>query len=76
VDTELSSIDIVGFIDATKFNFLLADHSRYHVGESMVASIRHFLRFVDLDSTFNNHGFIKKVSFRSRVIENSAKYFQ
>ncbi|KAH8585720.1 non-heme halogenase [Bisporella sp. PMI_857] len=34
--------------------------SRYHVGESMVASIRHFLRFIDLDSTFNNHGFIKK----------------
>ncbi|KAM3080828.1 hypothetical protein ACMFMG_004782 [Clarireedia jacksonii] len=33
---------------------------RYHVGESMVASIRHFLRFIDLDSTFNNHGFIKK----------------
>ncbi|KAL9132612.1 MAG: hypothetical protein Q9175_006212 [Cornicularia normoerica] len=33
---------------------------RYHVGESMVASIRHFLRFIDLDSTFNNHGFVKK----------------
>lgn len=33
---------------------------RYHVGESMVASIRHFLRFIDLDSTFNNYGFVKK----------------
>ncbi len=36
--------------------------ARYHVGESMVASIRHFLRFVDLDSTFDNYGFVKKVS--------------
>ena len=35
---------------------------RYHVGESMVASIRHFLRFIDLDTTFNEHGFVKKVA--------------
>ena len=33
---------------------------RYHIGESMLASMRHFLRFVDLDSTFDNHGFNKK----------------
>ena len=42
---------------------LHTDIVRYHVGESMVASIRHFLRFIDLDSTFNDYGFIKKVSF-------------
>ena len=29
----------------------------------MVASIRHFLRFIDLDSTFNEHGFVRKVSY-------------
>jgi len=36
------------------------DIIRYHVGESMVASIRHFLRFIDLDNTFNDYGFVKK----------------
>jgi hypothetical protein len=41
---------------------LQANILRYHVGESMVASFRHFLRFVDLDSTFVNYGFVKKVS--------------
>lgn len=34
---------------------------RYHVGESMLASLRPFLKFIDLDSTFNTHGFVKKV---------------
>ena len=41
---------------------LIPSSVRYHVGESMVASMRHFLRFVDLDSTFDNYGFVKKVS--------------
>jgi hypothetical protein len=34
--------------------------SRYHIGESMLASMRHFLRFIDLDSTFDQHGFKQK----------------
>jgi flavin-dependent dehydrogenase len=34
---------------------------RYHVGESMLASMRHFLRFIDLDSKFDQYGFKKKV---------------
>ncbi|KAL5521035.1 hypothetical protein ACEPAG_8957 [Sanghuangporus baumii] len=34
---------------------------RYHIGESMLASMRHFLRFVDLDETFDKYGFTKKV---------------
>lgn len=39
------------------------DHlPRHHVGESMLASIRHFLRFIDLQNTFNAHGFNRKVS--------------
>lgn len=35
---------------------------RYHVGESMLASLRPFLHYIDLDSKFRNHGFTKKVS--------------
>lgn len=34
---------------------------RYHVGESMLASIRHFFRFIDLDEEFNKYGFRRKV---------------
>ncbi|QKX53210.1 uncharacterized protein TRUGW13939_00286 [Talaromyces rugulosus] len=34
---------------------------RYHIGESMLASMRHLLRIVDLDSVFDNYGFTKKV---------------
>jgi flavine halogenase len=42
---------------------LEADHfPRYHIGESMLASMRHFLRFIDLEKTFDNYGFRKKAS--------------
>ncbi|TFK37701.1 hypothetical protein BDQ12DRAFT_724147 [Crucibulum laeve] len=34
---------------------------RYHVGESMLPSIRHFLRFIDLEDKFGAHGFTPKV---------------
>lgn len=27
----------------------------------MLASMRHFLRFIDLDSQFDSYGFVKKV---------------
>ncbi|EPS29158.1 hypothetical protein PDE_04107 [Penicillium oxalicum 114-2] len=33
---------------------------RYHIGESMLPSFRHFLRFIDLDSAFLNYGFTVK----------------
>ena len=36
-------------------------HYRYHIGESMLASMRYFLRFIELESAFDNHGFQKKV---------------
>lgn len=39
-------------------------HHRYHIGESMLASMRYFLRFIELESAFDNHGFQKKVSAR------------
>ncbi|KAG7291125.1 hypothetical protein NEMBOFW57_001135 [Staphylotrichum longicolle] len=42
---------------------LEADHfPRYHIGESMLASMRHFLRFIDLEKTFDNYGFQIKAS--------------
>lgn len=44
------------------------DLHRYHVGESMLPSIRPLLRFIELDETFDKHGFQKKVSI---VIEPS-----
>ncbi|PSR81494.1 hypothetical protein BD289DRAFT_393427 [Coniella lustricola] len=34
---------------------------RYHIGESMLPSMRHYLRFIDLDDEFDAHGFNKKV---------------
>ncbi|KAJ7888692.1 FAD/NAD(P)-binding domain-containing protein [Mycena olivaceomarginata] len=34
---------------------------RYHVGESQLASLRHFLRFIDLEKGFEDHGFTKKL---------------
>ncbi|PYI01220.1 radH flavin-dependent halogenase [Aspergillus sclerotiicarbonarius CBS 121057] len=33
---------------------------RYHIGESLVASIRPFLKFIELDDTFVNYGFVRK----------------
>jgi len=36
---------------------------RYHVGESMIPSMRHFLRFIDADDKFESFGFVQKVSF-------------
>jgi flavin-dependent dehydrogenase len=40
---------------------------RYHVGESMLPSLRHFLKFIDLDDTFVAHGFYKKVRVEDHV---------
>ncbi|KIM95580.1 hypothetical protein OIDMADRAFT_133494 [Oidiodendron maius Zn] len=33
---------------------------RYHIGESMLPSLRHFLRFIELDDVFMAHGFFRK----------------
>ncbi len=35
---------------------------RYHIGESMLASMRHFLRFIDLEKKFDSYGFTIKAS--------------
>ena len=34
--------------------------TRYHVGESMLPSFRHYLKFVDLHTKFDEHGFTVK----------------
>ena len=35
--------------------------NRYHIGESLLASVRHFLKFIDVDDTMKSHGFTIKV---------------
>ncbi|TFK50411.1 FAD/NAD-binding domain-containing protein [Heliocybe sulcata] len=45
-------LDVV-LLEASKF-------PRYHVGEGMLPSMRLFLRFIDLEDEFHNHGFMHK----------------
>ncbi|KAI1322117.1 FAD/NAD(P)-binding domain-containing protein [Xylariaceae sp. FL0255] len=45
-------IDVV-LLEAEKF-------PRYHIGESMLPSIRHFLKFIDADDKFDAYGFCVK----------------
>ncbi|CEJ93503.1 hypothetical protein VHEMI09085 [[Torrubiella] hemipterigena] len=33
---------------------------RYHIGESLLPSFRYFLKFIDLDEKFDQHGFLQK----------------
>ena len=33
---------------------------RYHIGESMLPSFRHYLKFIDLHTKFDEHGFTVK----------------
>lgn len=35
--------------------------SRYHVGESLIPSARHYLRFIDAEKKMINCGFTRKV---------------
>ncbi|KAH9859007.1 FAD/NAD-P-binding domain-containing protein [Lenzites betulinus] len=45
-------IDVVLF-EAAKF-------PRYHIGESLIPSVRHFLRFIDAEAKIAQHGFASK----------------
>ncbi|MCJ1251842.1 hypothetical protein MMC30_009080 [Trapelia coarctata] len=47
---------------------------RYHIGESMLASIRYFLRFIDLESTFDKHGFQKKYGATFKITDKREAY--
>jgi flavin-dependent dehydrogenase len=55
---------------------LEADHfPRYHIGETMLASLRHHLRFIDLEKTFDDYGFCHKVSFLTWPVGYTTKAF-
>ncbi|KAM0128343.1 hypothetical protein ACHAP3_008395 [Botrytis cinerea] len=41
--------------------------NRYHIGESMLPSLRNYLGFIDLDSTFDSYGFTKKTGAAFRL---------
>ncbi|TVY85213.1 Flavine halogenase aclH, partial [Lachnellula suecica] len=43
---------------------------RYHVGESQLASLRPFLKFIDADAKFRNHGFTKKIGAAFKLNHN------
>lgn len=44
---------------------LLIKDARYHVGESLLPSMKYFLDFIDLEKKFNDHGFLHKVGSSS-----------
>ena len=35
---------------------------RYHIGESLIPSVRHYLKFIDAEEKVANHGFKIKVN--------------
>ena len=47
--------------------------SSYHVGESQLASLRHFLRFIDLEKDFEEFGFNKKVGAAFKLNKDKAE---
>ncbi|PYH94121.1 FAD/NAD(P)-binding domain-containing protein [Aspergillus ellipticus CBS 707.79] len=59
----LEGVDTV-VLEAEKF-------PRYHIGESLLPSVRYFMDFIDLYDTFNNYGFLRKngatFKFNSRL---------
>ncbi|KAG9229990.1 hypothetical protein BJ875DRAFT_507594 [Amylocarpus encephaloides] len=59
-------VDVV-LLEADKF-------PRYHVGESMLASMRFFLRFIDLEKTFDDHGFEKKFGATFKITTKKEAY--
>ncbi|KAK2605281.1 hypothetical protein N8I77_008130 [Diaporthe amygdali] len=49
-------------------------HPRYHIGESMLPSIRYLLRFIDCDEKFNRQGFQKKIGSLFKLNGKTAGY--
>ncbi|KAL2147438.1 hypothetical protein VTI28DRAFT_9337 [Corynascus sepedonium] len=50
-------------------------HPRYHIGESMLPSMGHFLRFIDCYDAFNSHGFIKKKGAAFRLNQSQPEAY-
>ncbi|CZR68580.1 uncharacterized protein PAC_18479 [Phialocephala subalpina] len=46
----------------------------YHIGESMLASMRFFLQFIDLEETFDRHGFEKKFGATFKINSKKEAY--
>ncbi|RYP63074.1 hypothetical protein DL770_009462 [Monosporascus sp. CRB-9-2] len=59
-------VDVV-LLEADKF-------PRYHIGESMLASVRFFLRYIDLEETFDRHGFEKKFGATFKITGKREAY--
>lgn len=63
---------LCGFIAVFDYLFWppLIHFDRYHIGESLLPSIRTFSRFIDAEDKILNHGFTEKVisnlSYQSR----------
>ncbi|KAI0783000.1 hypothetical protein C8Q75DRAFT_482022 [Abortiporus biennis] len=51
----------------------MAKLPRYHIGESLIPSVRHFLRFIDAEEKVANHGFARKpgsaIKFNQFMVE-------
>jgi flavin-dependent dehydrogenase len=43
------------------FSMIINLLDRYHIGESMLPSIRHFLKFIDVEESVIHYGFTVKV---------------
>lgn len=41
---------------------------RYHIGESLLPSMKYFLEFIDLYEKFDSHGFLHKVKHINRLL--------
>ncbi|KAF7297349.1 Flavin-dependent halogenase armH5 [Mycena indigotica] len=52
-----------------------AKHPRDHIGESMLPSLRHYLRFIGLEETFEAHGFQHKPGACFRFAQDDVDYY-
>ena len=50
------------FISISEFHWSYTPSRRYHIGESLLSSARHYLKFIGADEKVANHGFERKVS--------------
>jgi len=56
-------------LEFTRLYILLC---RYHIGESLIPSVRHYLKFIDAEEIVANYGFKTKVpSLRGLTARNS-----
>ncbi|KZP00964.1 putative halogenase [Calocera viscosa TUFC12733] len=50
-----------------------AKFPRYHIGESMIPSVRFFFRLIDLDETVSKHGFLVKPGAAFKLVPTRAE---